>query len=116
MKKIGSVLYNKLALQAEEASHQNKNKLANHITEAIGSVYDDRAPEYDRTEMENDIHQGLWKLATCVLRYYNSTSVDAEKLDAILESLASEFVEGVEVVLDTELSNTNEPKLPGEIK
>lgn len=116
MKKLGSTLYHKLALQAEEAEYQGLEKLANNIEEAIGSEYDDRPIEYAQAELEDDIHQGLWSLATCVLRYYNSTSVDAEKLDIVLESLASKFVEEVESVLDSQLVNTNEPALPGEIK
>lgn len=116
MKKIGSVLYHKLMLQAEEAEYQKMEKLSFHIKEALGSEFSDEMKVYAQDELENDIHQGLWKLATCVLRYYNSTSVDAEKLDSVIESMASKLIEEIEFVIDTHPVNTNESALPGETK
>jgi len=116
MKKLGTVLYNKLMLQAQEAEYQDKGILSLHIKEAIGDESDDSLDTYAQDELSDDVHQGLWKLATCVLRYYNVDSVDAEKINSVIESMASQFVEEVESVLDTQLVNTNEPLLPGEIK
>lgn len=116
MKKIGSVLYHKLMLQAEEAEEQGMGELSLHIKEALGSEFDDDLEVYAQDELEDDVHQGLWKLATCVLKYYNVNSVDAEKLDRAIESTASKFVEEIEAALDSDLHNTSDPLLPGETK
>lgn len=103
-------------LQAEQAEYQNMHALSSHIREAVGSEYDDDLEVYSQVELEADVHRGLWKLATCILKYYNVESVDADKLDCTIESIASQFVEQIESVLDIDLNNTNDPLLPGEIK
>lgn len=116
MKKIGSVVYHKLMLQADEADFQGLEKLASDIREAVGQEFDDTLEIYSQDEMNQDIHQGLWKLATCILKRYNCQSADAEKLNDAIESLASSFIERVESAISVDIENTNDPILPGEVK
>lgn len=118
MAKINSVIYNKLLLQAQEAKEQGMTKLSSDIYGAIGSVPEDESLEYSHIKMSDDVHQGLWKLATYILKYHDIESVDAEKIDQVIESLASKFVDEIEISLGIEGSRIGplEPKLPGESK
>lgn len=117
MKKLNSIIYQKLLLQAEEAKDQNLTKLASNIMGALELDPEDNV-NYASTELINDIHNGLWKLSTCVLKYNNLSSVDAEKLDDILEVLAYKFVNEIEESLgvDKLKPGTLEPLVPGESK
>lgn len=118
MAKINSAIYNKLLLQAQEAKHQGMDKIASGVMDAIGPYPEDEITTYASQELEDDVHRGLWKLATCILKYHDVTSVDAEKLDEVIESIASKFVDEVEISLGIEGSRIGplEPKLPGESK
>lgn len=117
MKKISEVLYNKLMLQAEEAKEQNMEEIAFNIKEAIGPNFSNELEVYSEYELQSDLQQGLWKLAICALKYYNIESIDAEKLNQTLESVASNFLNEIESILGPEaLLNINESILPGETK
>jgi hypothetical protein len=116
MKKLGITLYNKLAIQAEEAEEQGMTKLASFISKAIGSEPEEQLSVYSQEELEQDVHKNLWKVATCVLKYYNVSSVDAEKLNNTLESLASDFIAELESSLDVNISDVIELPVPGETK
>jgi uncharacterized protein HemY len=118
MKKLNSVVYEKLILQAEEAKEQNMNKLAGAILGSLTAVPEKELITYAAGELNNDIYHGLWALATNVIKYYDLESVDAEKVNEAIEVLAEKFVSEIEFSLGIETGTIGplEPKLPGESK
>lgn len=115
MKKLSSVMYNKLFLQAEEAKEQGMPKLANSILEAIGPYPADEVEDYTFAEMENDFHKGLWKLASQLMAYYGVQSADAERVDAIVVAHAEKMIDELENEFKLFGSiGVSEPLLPGE--
>jgi hypothetical protein len=116
MKKLNNVLFAKLQLQAEEAEEQGMIKLASNIKEALSS--DEEVNTYSFEELKEDLETDLWKAASNVLKYYDLETVDAEKLDYCVKSLAQNFitkllVHGFEV---KSAFGPLEPKVPGEQK
>lgn len=118
MKKLNSVVYNKLLLQAEEAKDQDMVKLASGIVGAIGPQPENIKVSYNFNELQGDMYQGLWKLAACVIKYHDLESVDAEKMHEVLESLASKIIMDVETSLgvDDTMVGPLEDDLPGQSK
>lgn len=118
VKKLNSVIYNKLLAQAEEAKTQGLTKLASGILEAIGSHPNDERSEYTYKQLRDDVHKDLWKVATRLLHYYDVNSLDAEKLDAEILVWAAKMVDGLEDSLgvDSVLVGPLEPKVPGQDK
>ena len=116
MKKLNSVIYNKLLLQAEEAKEQEMKKLASGILEAIGSFPSDSEEEYAYEDLKNEIYKDLWKISSKFISYYNLTSLDATKLDKTLVSLAEKLTDEIEKTLEVDevLSGPFEPKVIGE--
>lgn len=96
MKRLNSVVYHKLILQAEEAKEQDMTKLASGILGAVGPTPEEETVKYASEEVEEDVYRGLWSLATCVLKHHDVASVDAEKLNEVIESLASKFINEIE--------------------
>ena len=118
MKKLNSVVYHKLLLQAEEAKQQGMHKLAAGIMSAIDESPATEVVEYSQAQLNEDIHCGLWKLAKNIMVFYDSQSVDAEKLDETIVLWASKFVDDMEHSLGTEsiIRGPLEPIVPGETK
>lgn len=117
MKKLNSIAYYKLYLQAEEAKEQNMTKLASGILGALGPTPEDEIVTYASEQVEEDIHRGLWSLATCILKYHNVSSVNAEKINEVIESLASKFINEIESSLEVDgVRGTLEPAVLGESK
>jgi hypothetical protein len=118
MKKLNSVVYHKLLLQAQEAKTQNFTKLASGIVNALGPLVEDEHVQYNRQQLHDEIYEGMWKLATHVIKYYDVESADAGKIHDRLEALADKFVEELEHSLSVEdvVDGPLEPKLPGESK
>jgi len=116
MKKLDSVIYNKLLLQAEEARDQGMVKLADAIVEAIGSEASSEKQEYTYNELYSDIHHDLWKIAKKLMIYYDVDSVDALKVDAAIISWMSKTIDEIEKELEVDevVKGPLEPKLPGE--
>lgn len=114
MKKLNETIYNRLLCQAEEAKERGLHKLANGVIQSLGPVPEDEKIQYSYGELEQDIYNGLWKLATNVLKYYDVQSVDAEKLHEILESVAFRFINEMEHTVDVTWESPLEPKVPGE--
>jgi thermostable 8-oxoguanine DNA glycosylase len=116
--KLNSVVYRKLVAQAEEAKAQGLTKLASNIMEAIGDEPAEELKEYSYTQMENDIHGHLWKVASHVMKYYNVSFADVQKLDKGILLWASELIDEVEHSLGVggSVKGPLEPKLPGENK
>ena len=117
MKKLDSVIYNKLLLQAEEAKEQGMIKLADAVFNSIGPLHEEERVTYNLEQLEADIHGGLWKLATCIIKYHDVNSLDAEKVNEAIESLASKMIKEVEQSLGVENDQIGklEDKLPGEL-
>jgi hypothetical protein len=117
MKKLNDVVYNKLILQAEEARSQNMEKLAKGV---LGSLTpnseDDFNVTYGSYEMNDDVYSGLWRLATCIIKFHNVESADAEKINEAIESLAGKFISEIENSLGVEpkIAGPLEPKLLGQ--
>lgn len=118
MKKLNSVVYHKLLLQAHEAKAQNLTKLASGIINAVGPIPEDEQVKYNQQQLHDEIYEGMWRLATHVIKYYDVESADAGKIHDRLESLASKFVEELELSLGVEdvIAGPLEPGLPGETK
>jgi hypothetical protein len=118
MKKINEVMYHKLLIQAEEAKTQGMTKLASAILEAVGTMPEDESVHYNYQQLEDEVYQGMWKLATHVLKYYDVESADAGKMHDRLEALADKFLQEVEESLGVEnvVSGPLESKLFGEDK
>jgi hypothetical protein len=118
MKQLNSIIYHKLLLQAEEAREQGLVKLADSIVEAVGKEPVHDLSEYSYSQMQEDMHRGLWKLATHVLHYYNLESVDAEKLDQNIIVWALKIVDDLEKNLnvDSVVKGPLESDVPGESK
>jgi hypothetical protein len=67
MKKINKLAYERLLIQAQEARQMGLIKLADSITQALTPNPEDESVEdvsYSFAELEDDIHNGMWKLAT----------------------------------------------------
>lgn len=120
MKKLNAIVYNKLVLQAEEAKNQKMTKLANGLFEAIqfGPMDDSEDTSYASIEMNEDVYSDLWRAVTAVLKYHDVTSVDAEKIDEVIELFASKFINSVEETLGIEKNKIGplEPAVLGQSK
>lgn len=118
MKKLNSVIYNKLLAQAEEAKAQGLTKLASGILEAIGPYPNDESSEYTYSELKEDINRDMWKMATRLMHYYDIESLDAEKLNETMIAVASKMLEELERTMnvDSVIVGPLEPKVPGEDK
>ena len=118
MKKLNSVVYNKLLLQAEEAKDREMVKLASALMNTMGPMPEDEQVIYNFSELQTDVYQGLWKLAACIIKYHDLESVDAEKVHEVLEALATKVIEEVEQSLSVDNTHVGplEDKVPGENK
>lgn len=116
MTKLNPTIYNKLLLQAEEAKSQGLTKLADGILNAIGSYPEEETIEYSYTQLQDQIHRDLWKLATHFITYYGIESADAEKLDETISICASKLTNELESTLgvDSVVKGPFEPKILGE--
>jgi|SRR5580698_5227637 hypothetical protein len=116
MKKLNSVVYQKLLLQAEEAKDQDMVKLSTGLLNALGPVPEDELVSYNFEELQGDIYTGLWKLAACVIKYHDLDSVDAEKVHQVLEIYSSKLIEEIEQSLSVDNTQVGplEIKVPGQ--
>lgn len=118
MKKLNSIIYHKLLLQAEEAKDREMIKLASGLLGSLGATPEDELVSYNFNELEQGVYDGLWKLAMCVLKYHDLQSADAEKIHETLEVLASKIIEDVECSLGVDNTKIGplEDVVPGEVK
>ncbi len=118
MTKLNPTIYRKLLAQAEEAREQGLTKLADNIIDAIGQEPAHEVGEYSYSQMENDIHCHLWKVASHVMKYYNIGFADVQKLDKGILLWASEVIDEIEHSLGVKeyVKGPLEPKVPGEDK
>lgn len=118
MKKLNSVIYNKLLLQAEEAKEQGMTKLAAGVMGALTAIPEEEISKYSSEELNEDIHNYLWKIAVHIIKYYDLSSVDAEKVNEALEFSGQTVLNAVCASLGVNSCDigANEPELPGENK
>jgi len=116
MRKINPIIYQKLLLQAEEAREQGLTKLADRIMNVINSEDKDLAEEYSYSQLKEDFHRDLWKLAKRHIVFYDLESVDVLKLDKVIVALAAKTIDELEVELEVDsiVKGAHEPKLFGE--
>lgn len=116
MIKLNTILRDKLLLQAEEANEQGMTKLGNTVLEIVGTESSENIEKYSYSQMTDDVHRDLWKVATRLMKYYDVQSLDIEKLDKIIASWSNKVVQDLELSLDVDemVKSTTEPKLPGE--
>ena len=115
MKKLNPVMYHKLLLQAEEAKELGMTKLASSILEAIGPYPEENPETYSYAQLQDDMHRGLWKLASQLMVYYDVQSADAEALNKVIVSWASKMTDDLEQTLNiSDVKGPLEPPLPGE--
>ena len=117
MHKLNSIVYHKLLLQAEEAKTLGMTKLASGILGSLGPVPEEEHVSYNFEELRDDVYGGLWKLASCVIKYHDVDSVQAEKINEVLESLATKLIAEVETSIgvdDTQVGPLEE-KLVGQV-
>ena len=114
--KLNETAYKKLLAQAEEAKEQGMVKLANGIYEAIGPMAADENQEYSYTQLKDDIHLDMWKMASRFMIYYDLNSVDAEKVNQTILRFAEAMTSDLEKTLKVEsiLKGPLEPKVFGE--
>ena len=116
MKKLNSIIYNKLLLQAEEAKEVGMHKLASGLMSTLGHMPEEDSVQYNYDQLEDDVYQGLWRAAACVLKYHDLKSADATKVHEVLENLSSKLIKEVEQSLS--VNNTQvgplENKVPGQ--
>lgn len=118
MKKLNSVIYNKLLLQAEEAKDQGLEKLAHAVLGALTANPEDEITTYSSGELNNDIYRGLWVLSTAIIKYHDLKSADVEKLNETIETFAEKFVFDLEAALGVQEGTIGplESRLPGQSK
>jgi len=118
MKKLNTVIYHKLLLQSHEAKAQGMVKLADGIINALGPMTEDEKVEYNYAQLRDEVYDGMWKIATHVIKYYDVKSADAGKIHERLEALADRFLGELEQSLDVEgvVAGPLESLLPGESK
>lgn len=111
---LNEVLKNKLFLQAEEAHEQGMTKLGQAIISAVDDLSVDE--KYSYSQMNDEIHSDLWKVAARLMKYYNLHSVDAEQIDKVVLSWSNKLVEDLELSLgvDDVVGGTTDIELPGE--
>lgn len=116
MKKLNSIIYHKLILQAKEAKNQEMGKLASAVMSAVGAVPEDESVQYNREQLKDELYEGMWKLATHVIKYHDVKSADINKIHDRLESLADKFLDEMETSLEVEdvIAGPLESPLPGE--
>jgi hypothetical protein len=116
MKKLNSVIYNKLLLQAKEAKSQEMTKLSSAVMSALGPMPEDEPVEYNYQQLKGELYDGMWKLATHVIKYYDVKSADVNQIHDRLETLADQFLEELETSLGVEdvVAGPLESPLPGE--
>jgi len=114
---LNATIYHKLLLQAEEAKELNMTKLASGILGSLGPMPEEELVSYNFNELQEDIYQGLWKLAANVIKYHDLQSVDAGKVHETLESLAIKLITEVEKSLNVDNSRVGplEDKVFGQL-
>lgn len=115
MKKLGTVIYNKLLIQAQEAKEQGLDNLSQRIMDTIGNESSDQKEQYSYTQLKEEINKDLWTVASRMIKFYDLNSVDALKLDKIITVLAEEIIDELGISLEANyIKGANEPDLPGE--
>ncbi len=115
MKKISEVAYNRLIVQADEAKQLGLDKLSDVVLKCLSNEVQEKLETYSSLALEQDLYEGLWKLAMNVVAYHDSKQVDVSKVDEAISRLATALLTEVEESLGVSGQVGGlEPKLPGE--
>lgn len=108
-------IQDKLYIQAQEAKYRGMTKLASALEDILKDQKMFEKPEYSQSELDNDIHHDLWRIATKLLVFYDISNPDVEKLDRSIVSWAMSIVDDLETTLRVSgTKGAKEPKVPGE--
>ena len=116
MTKLNSTLYKRLEASSKEANEIGMNKLAS----AISSILEDQNNNseenlsYNYKDLEHNVYNQLWSIASEVASYHNSNHINVIKLDNELNDLTASIIESVEKILKANSVGPLEDKLPGE--
>ena len=113
MTKLNTNVYRKLLAQAQEAKNRGLVKLAENIE---SSIEEGQPEEYSFSNLQDEVEKDLWSMAAKIIKYYNVSKVDAEKIqDTIygLSTLAHEQIQHA-IGADEKLVGDLEPKVPGQ--
>ena len=112
MKKISSIIKDRLILQAEEAKELGFDKLAERIIESV----DVDSSNESYMELKENICKNIWKSAALMLDYYDINDVDASQLNKVIANITNKAIDELEISLNVDniIKGPNELKLPGE--
>lgn len=116
MRKLNPIIYHKLILQAREAKFQHLTKLSSAILAAVGPVPEDEDVKYEYAELQEEVYQGLWKIGTHVVKYYDVSSADVSRIHDRIEALSNKFIEEMKLALDIDNRTTDSKSKLGENK
>jgi hypothetical protein len=98
MKKISSIIKDRLILQAEEAKELGFDKLAERIIESV----DVDSSNESYMELKENICKNIWKSATLMLDYYNVNEFDASQLNKVIANITNNAIDELEISLNTD--------------
>ncbi len=107
---MNKIINDRLKLQAEQAERQGMIKLAKAVNEIVVASLDKK--EYSYSEMNDEIHKDLWKIASKLITYYDLNNIDIEKMNSSLVSWAETIIDDIERTLEVD----NVVKGPLEVK
>lgn len=108
-----------MALQAMEAEDNGMVKLAETVKHVLrDSVFGDHIEVYSYSELKDDVKKSLWKTAMHVMQYHDIDSLDIQKFDEKMETLAEKYVKDIETAIGKKESDIgpHEPSVPGQSK
>ena len=117
MKKLNTVIYNKIILQAEQARELGMEKLSEAIFSTIGAVSkdDSEIDDYSLAKLEDDVSKLLWKISYRIMDYYNLESVDVKKVEASVDDLTLLIMDELKYAMNIEKTiSKKEPRVMGQ--
>lgn len=115
MKKFNEIIFNKLTVVAEEAKSQGYELLSSSIKETLEPGFETKKQTYSYAELKDNVYSNLWKIAQQIMIYHDVTTIDVERVDETLHSLANKIVEAIEPELPIEHAlGPLEPLVPGQ--
>jgi hypothetical protein len=112
--KLNETAYVKIVCQAEEARDVGLKSLANDVFSVIGPTARTEHIAYSSEDLDGDVGNALWKVATDVVAYHDLDSVDIQKINATVRALVGVVRAAIEEELGVGSVGPLEPKLPGQ--
>lgn len=120
MRTIKKTLFNRLAVQAQEAEIQGLTKVADALTSQIekNSAYvrkNDEFYVYSEKDVKSDIQNKFWDIIVRIADYYDA-NIDAKDMQYIIDKAANDILNEVRVKLGINHGiGAYEPNVPGEV-